>query len=119
MPIKNLFRRRRTFGIQARLAMLAQRSDDIEWGTDHYDFLLEGVPTLVAIQEEGNYLENYHATSDSAKDTMSARDPSTRYGPDEGPLSEQSRDLTHHPEPEGPYDPESPEYEDPMVEIAP
>jgi carboxypeptidase Q len=40
-------------------------TDDIEWGTDHYDFLLEGVPTLVAIQEEGNYLENYHATSDT------------------------------------------------------
>jgi carboxypeptidase Q len=40
-------------------------TDDIEWGTDHYDFLLEGVPTLVANQEEGNYLENYHATSDT------------------------------------------------------
>jgi carboxypeptidase Q len=40
-------------------------TDDIEWGTDHYDFLLEGVPTLVAVQDEGNYLENYHATSDT------------------------------------------------------
>jgi len=40
-------------------------TDDIEWGTDHYDFLLECVPTLVAIQEEGNYLVNYHATSDT------------------------------------------------------
>jgi len=40
-------------------------TDDIEWGTDHYDFLLEGVPTLVANQEEGNYLVNYHATSDT------------------------------------------------------
>jgi len=40
-------------------------TDDIEWGTDHYDFLLEGVPTLVAKQEEGNYLVNYHATSDT------------------------------------------------------
>ena len=41
------------------------KTDDIEWGTDHYDFLLEGVPTLVAEQEEANYLPNYHATSDT------------------------------------------------------
>ncbi|MGC2197883.1 MAG: M20/M25/M40 family metallo-hydrolase [Terriglobales bacterium] len=41
------------------------KTDDVEWGTDHYDFLLEGVPTLVAEQEEGNYLTNYHATSDT------------------------------------------------------
>lgn len=41
------------------------KTDDVEWGTDHYDFLLEGVPTLVAEQEEGNYLPNYHATSDT------------------------------------------------------
>ena len=41
------------------------KTDDVEWGTDHYDFLLEGVPSLVAIQDEANYLENYHATSDT------------------------------------------------------
>jgi hypothetical protein len=29
------------------------------------DFLLEGVPTLVANQEEANYLINYHAESDT------------------------------------------------------
>jgi carboxypeptidase Q len=40
-------------------------TDDVEWGTDNFDFLLEGVPTLVANQEEGNYLVNYHATSDT------------------------------------------------------
>ena len=34
-------------------------------GTDNLDFLLEGVPTLVANQKEANYLENYHATSDT------------------------------------------------------
>jgi len=34
-------------------------------GTDNLDFLLEGVPTLVANQEAGNYLENYHASSDT------------------------------------------------------
>ena len=34
-------------------------------GTDHFDFLLEGVPTLVANQEIANYLFNYHAASDT------------------------------------------------------
>jgi hypothetical protein len=38
---------------------------DAEWGTDNFDFMLEGVPTLVANQEEGNYLINYHAMSDT------------------------------------------------------
>jgi len=38
---------------------------DAEAGTDHLDFLLEGVPTLVANQEVANYLQNYHATSDT------------------------------------------------------
>ena len=34
-------------------------------GTDNWDFFLEGVPTLVAAQEEANYLPNYHAASDT------------------------------------------------------
>jgi len=34
-------------------------------GTDNMDFLLEGVPNLVANQEEANYLINYHASSDT------------------------------------------------------
>ncbi len=38
---------------------------DMEWGTDHFDFMLEGVPTFVADQLEANYLENYHAVSDT------------------------------------------------------
>ena len=38
---------------------------DAEWGTDHFDFMLQGVPTFVANQEEGNYLINYHAESDT------------------------------------------------------
>jgi hypothetical protein len=37
----------------------------MEWGTDHFDFMLEGVPTFVAEQDESNYLENYHAISDT------------------------------------------------------
>jgi Zn-dependent M28 family amino/carboxypeptidase len=36
-----------------------------ETGTDHFDFMLEGVPTFVADQEASNYLENYHATTDT------------------------------------------------------
>ena len=36
-----------------------------ESGTDHLDFLLQGVPTFVAEQQEANYLENYHATTDT------------------------------------------------------
>src|ERR1700758_3756685 len=38
---------------------------DMEWETDHFDFMLEGVPTVVADQQEANYLENYHAVSDT------------------------------------------------------
>jgi len=38
---------------------------DAEWGTDNFDFMLEGVPTFVANQEESNYLLNYHAQSDT------------------------------------------------------
>src|ERR1700676_527094 len=38
---------------------------DGDIGTDNWDFLLEGVPTLVAEQEEANYLPNYHAASDT------------------------------------------------------
>ena len=38
---------------------------DASFGTDNFDFILEGVPTLVANQEEANYLPNYHAASDT------------------------------------------------------
>jgi len=33
--------------------------------TDNFDFMMEGVPTLVANQDEANYLINYHAMSDT------------------------------------------------------
>ncbi len=33
--------------------------------TDNFDFLLEGIPTLVANQDAGNYILNYHAASDT------------------------------------------------------
>ncbi|HSF01466.1 MAG TPA: M28 family peptidase, partial [Solirubrobacterales bacterium] len=34
-------------------------------GTDHYDFMMEGVPSLVADQESATYGPNYHARSDT------------------------------------------------------
>ncbi|MGA8272269.1 MAG: M20/M25/M40 family metallo-hydrolase [Candidatus Sulfotelmatobacter sp.] len=44
---------------------LTDLKTDMEWGTDHFDFMLEGVPTFVADQDEANYLVNYHAVSDT------------------------------------------------------
>ena len=38
---------------------------DADMGTDNLDFLLEGVPTLVANQEPDDYMMNYHAASDT------------------------------------------------------
>ena len=38
---------------------------DASFGTDNFDFLLEGVPTFVANNEIANYLVNYHAASDT------------------------------------------------------
>jgi carboxypeptidase Q len=38
---------------------------DADWGTDHFDFMLEGVPTFVANNDPANYLVNYHASSDT------------------------------------------------------
>jgi carboxypeptidase Q len=43
----------------------ATLTTDAEWGTDNFDFMLEGVPNFVANQEESNYLINYHASSDT------------------------------------------------------
>jgi Zn-dependent M28 family amino/carboxypeptidase len=40
-------------------------TQDGDAGTDNFDFLLQGVPTLVANQEVANYLQNYHAASDT------------------------------------------------------
>jgi len=44
---------------------VAKNTTDAFVGTDNLDFLLEGVPNLVANQVEANYLENYHASSDT------------------------------------------------------
>ncbi len=44
-------------------------------GTDNYDFMLQGVPNLVANQESANYGPNYHASSDTfdKADTVAMR----------------------------------------------
>jgi carboxypeptidase Q len=44
---------------------VAQHTPDASFGTDNFDFLLEGIPTFVANQEISNYLVNYHAASDT------------------------------------------------------
>ncbi len=44
---------------------LKELKTGMEWGSDHFDFMLEGVPTFMADQQEANYLENYHAVSDT------------------------------------------------------
>jgi carboxypeptidase Q len=38
---------------------------DAPLGTDNFDFLIEGVPTLVANQEQANYFPHYHAASET------------------------------------------------------
>ena len=40
-------------------------TNDAVVGTDNYDFMMEGVPTILPNQAEANYLVNYHATSDT------------------------------------------------------
>lgn len=57
-------------GVREALAPLESwganaHTSDASFGTDNFDFMLEGVPTLVANQEEANYLPNYHAQSDT------------------------------------------------------
>ena len=44
---------------------ISQDTDDAPLGTDNFDFLLEGVPNLLANQEEANYIPNYHASTDT------------------------------------------------------
>jgi hypothetical protein len=58
-PLQGMIAPLKQFGVETL------KTDEVEWGTDHYDFFLEGVPTLVAEQDEANYLVNYHATSDT------------------------------------------------------
>jgi hypothetical protein len=40
-------------------------SYDAFFGTDHFDFLLEGVPALVAVQDTSAYVPVYHSSADT------------------------------------------------------
>ncbi len=42
-----------------------QVTNDATVGTDNYDFMMQGVPTILPNQAEANYLINYHASSDT------------------------------------------------------
>ena len=35
------------------------------FGSDHFDFLLEGVPALVALQDTSEYVPTYHSSADT------------------------------------------------------
>lgn len=56
--VKQLTAPVRDFGMQ-------EMTTDAFVGTDNIHLLLQGIPTLVANQKEENYLENYHASSDT------------------------------------------------------
>ena len=40
-------------------------SYDAFFGSDHFDFLLEGIPTLIAMQDTANYVPYYHSAADT------------------------------------------------------
>lgn len=48
-------------------------NDEAVLGTDNFDFLLEGVPNLIADQDTDRYLADYHAESDTL-DKVDARE---------------------------------------------
>jgi Iap family predicted aminopeptidase len=41
------------------------QTTDVQSGSDHDEFMLQGVPTLFANQQPANYMPNYHAASDT------------------------------------------------------
>ena len=54
-------------------------STDAFFGTDHFDFLLEGVPALVALQDTKDYVPTYHSSADTFE-KVSIRDLKDRTG---------------------------------------
>jgi len=69
-----------TDGIGQRVTGSAANRRAVEWavgrfrqaevdvrtvGTDNFDFMMQGVPNLVALQSDANYASNYHAESDT------------------------------------------------------
>ena len=52
---------------------------DAFFGTDHFDFLLEGIPSLVAMQDTTRYVRVYHSSADTF-DKVSIRGLKDRTG---------------------------------------
>ena len=56
-------------GVLRAVAPLGGRADEPSfeafYGTDHYDFFLEGIPTLVAMQDTTEYVAPYHSPADT------------------------------------------------------
>ena len=57
-------------GLREAMAPLDGRNADDHsatayFGTDHFDFLLEGIPALVAVQETEDYVPVYHSSADT------------------------------------------------------
>ena len=57
-------------GLTEAMASVAGRganahSFEAFFGSDHFDFLLEGVPTLIAIQDTTDYVPAYHSSADT------------------------------------------------------
>ena len=42
-----------------------RHSTEAFFGSDHFDFLLEGVPALVALQDTSDYVRPYHSAADT------------------------------------------------------
>ncbi len=42
-----------------------RHTPDAFFGSDHFDFLLEGVPVLVAMQDTSDYYQTYHSAADT------------------------------------------------------
>ena len=63
--LSRAFTPRRVAELEPKIREFCATSLDPLRGTDHFDFMLEGVPTFMANQDEANYLINYHAMSDT------------------------------------------------------
>jgi len=58
IPVRDIIAPLKSLGV-------TEVTQDADIGTDNFDFVLQGVPTLEANQDPANYMENYHAMSDT------------------------------------------------------
>jgi carboxypeptidase Q len=57
-PVREVLRPVESWGV-------TRHTTEVTFDTDDLDFMLEGVPTMVALQEAENLMVNYHASSDT------------------------------------------------------